>query len=716
MRVPATQAGHAYYKYFSSTIFSFAMQTLRYGITLIVSAALTLASCSQDDMVSTPDAKGRQICFDSGVTPFTRSAATEAAPADSFSLVADCADAPKLHCTTETVPMDAAVSRASTVTTGEQISRIGVIAHASWYAPLLMNNDCYTRNSYGVYQSPDIRYWIDDASATVDFYAFAPYSPSGMTFPTSKDDKQVEYTVPTESENQQDVMLAVSKGIKGNHNKAVDLSFKHLLAGVRIKFLSIPDNWTIKSVALEGVYNSGSLDFTADSPTWTPSGTTTTATSSKSDKTETLFMLLPQTGGATLTIVVNDGTSDKTYTKDLGAFNWVMGNITTYSITITNYSFEIEESPLLDAHYVLYQTNITANNIPADISWTVDFSSTDNADITVQRTDDINSYAKQGFWTDKLIDGNTETSARGESSLTLTGSGTFPVSIFIPENINDDNRVINMAITPEGKKTPEKEHTITQLCPAWTSSGFGWEQIDGNETDDFGFKWDRIAYYGYVYTASLVGGSTYRDYCQSVIDQNNAGSYASVETYDYGWARRRFCIKIDYSKLNNLTGIADSRNDGLTNTRNLYSKAGAATTNSFEEAVKSILKTENGHTTEPAFRLGNGQVNEAPAPTGNNINGSPAVGHCIKKNKFNLLKTTSATDVSVTPIIYESDINWYLPAIDQFSDIPTNIQSPIAAGDCWSSTAVLNASDAYLGNGTVSSRLSSHKVRAARNR
>ena len=694
-----------------------AMQMSRQSLWVMSLSIMTLMSCTNDDFESSAISCGREISFGVSTQSVGSRSNAPAEATDTFRLVADDPQAQTLLCTAETAPMSDAVSRATSVTSADRITEIGVIAHASWYTPLLMANDLYKRNADGVYQSTDVRYWIDDASATVDFYAFAPYSPSGMTFPTSKDDRQVEYTVPTESENQQDVMLAVSKGIKGNHNKAVGLPFKHLLAGVRVNFLSIPDNWTIKSVELEEVYSNGSLDFTADSPTWAPSGATTTVTSTNGDKTETLFMLLPQTGGATLKIVANDGTTDKTYTKNLGSSNWSMGNITTYSITITNYSFEIEETPLLDAYYILYHTSITANNIPANISWTVSFKSTDNAAITIQRTEDINTYAMQGFWTDKLIDGNTETSARGENSLTLTGSGTFPVSIFIPENINDDKRIINMTITPEGRELPEKEHTFTQLCPAWTSSGFGWEQIDDNETDEYGFRWNRVVYYGYLYTASLIGGSEYRNYCQSVIDQNNAGSYASVETYDYGLARRRFCIKIDYGKLNNLNGIADNRNDGLTNTRNLYSTAGAATTNSFEETVKLILKTEAGHTTEPAFRLGNGQNNEAPAPTGNNINGSPAVGYCIKKNRFNLYKTTSSEgDISVTPIINESDINWYLPAIDQFLDIPTNIQSSIVTGDCWSSTAVLNASDAYLGNGTVSSRLSNHKVRAARNR
>lgn len=704
------------------------MQHIRYGILLAASAPLILGSCSSDYPDGKPDVacSGREICFAPREIPSSRSACATTSDTD-MPVLTSAADstAPQLHCTSDIQPMSSAASRATATTSPSQISKIGVIAHASWYGPLLMANDLYERDASGVYKSENVRYWTDEPGATVDFYAITPYNAEGLMLPADKSSTTLSLSIPIYADAQQDLILAVNKGIAGDFNQSVPLSFRHLLAGVKVRFGELPRGWRAKSVSLAGVHRSGTLDFASDAPVWsfTDEATSTLiAGVSGTANPEALFMLLPQaateSSPVTLIVTVNDGTKDITYTGMLSSSAWSMGNISTYTVSIYNYKFSIDSTDEVDAHYVIHRTDLKAENVPAGRRWTVTCSA--SADVTIQLQSDMNTFAQQGFWTDRLYIGSSGTpssSARGEASLTLSGSGSFPVAVFIPENAGDVARDVTLTVQVEGKSTAEEPLTIRQLCPAWTDSSFGWEQIDDDTSDEYGFKWERVVYYGYVYSATLVGGNVYRNYCQSIIDDNNAGAYASTEWYSAGIGRRRCAIRIDYGKLNNLSGIAGSRNNGRQNTVNLNNRAGSATTGAFEEVVKNILKTESGHTTEPAFRLGNGSSGEAPAPSGDNINGSPGVGECLKKNRYNLRQTTSGSgDVATVPFITDADIVWYMPAVDQFSQLPGQVVSPVVPADCWSSTAVTDGTNAYLGNGTATDRLTPHKVRAARNR
>lgn len=433
-------------------------------------------------------------------------------------------------------------------------------------------------------------------------------------------------------------------------------------------------------------------------------------------------------------MVVDDGTlAGRSYSSRLTAV-WKMGNKTTYTININNYQFSIENTTDIDAHYVILTTDIKAEGVRADKNWTVTCEET--PDVTIQLQSEMNEYSRQGFWTDKLYkeSKNSEPeSARGAKSLELTGSGSFPVAIFVPENTGEAARDIRLTVKVDGKT--EKELFIRQLCPAWTGN-VGWEQIDDNEMAQYGFKWNRVACYMYVYSYSSLEFSKrerYKEYCQSVINENSASKYASVENWEYQKGRLgvvlayRWYIKVDYSKLNSLTGIAESILDGMSNTINLFNNAGSATTGSFESILGSILKTEKGQENQTAFRIGDGSslrdeygitTYQAPAPTDDNINGSPAVGNCLKKNRYNLLQTTATVDgtevISLSPFIKEEDIFWYLPAVDQFSTLPSAVASSIVPGDCWSSTAVTDGENAYLGNGNTDERLIEHKVRAVR--
>ena len=124
----------------------------------------------------------------------------------------------------------------------------------------------------------------------------------------------------------------------------------------------------------------------------------------------------------------------------------------------------------------------------------------------------------------------------------------------------------------------------------------------------FGFDWDYIVYYGYLYSSDI----TDRRFCQNLIDQNEASSYASVGRYSYNIVGWRYYIQIDYSKLNSFGDIVFDNVNGLDNTQKINDYAGLVATRSFEKLIETVKKSEAGHEHENTFRIGSGARNEAP--------------------------------------------------------------------------------------------------------
>lgn len=707
------------------------MQTLHFGLTLIASVTLTLASCSNDDITGLPGVESRQICFDSGEGNQSRSVAEsfgecESAnthSADTFSLAAerpDCADYPTLHCTGVTTPMAGAASRASTVTNPSSISEIGVVAYASWYAPLLMNNDKYTRNASGIFQSTDVRYWVDNPDATVDFYAFYPYRPDGLTLPSTKASTVLTYTVAPTASAQTDLLLAASRGVKGNFNQAVGLSFKHLLSGVRVKFMDKPAGWTVKSVNFEGVHLSGSLDFAAANPVWTYTDNGANSMSQSNPGDEVLFMTLPLTATAsapvTFTIVVNDGTADRTYTRQITAANWTMGNITTYSVSVTN--FTLSEAPTLDAHFVICNTTVKAEGVKAGRNWTVTVASDDGADLSLQLTADVNDFVKQGFWTDKkMINGTTITdeSARGSSTITCTGSGEFPVTIFVPENISEEDRTITLTIKVDGNNSQQTVLNLTQVHPA-RSGNIGWEQINDNQSGVYGFLYTAKRVYVYNDGENLPSvADRIINQVNILISQYNASAYVVVKRYYQIFSGYRNYVEIDYSKLNQLGDKAQSRSEGLQNTQDLYTQGGSLVSENFEKALQAMRRLNDPNTQAYVRRRSSDPSDVPQEVTGTLINESQMLTEVLKKNRYYLNTSTEGDLTTTTALIRAQDITWYIPAVDQFSGAPAWMNGAVMnAADYWSSTADANTK-AYTGAKTTAERTEQKSIRVARN-
>lgn len=618
-----------------------------------------------------------------------------------------------------------------------------------------------------VYDRTDITYFWPGKDFNMRFFAYAPYDEGKgfVTFKapaTSAADPQLGLYVDTDAGKQTDLLVATATA-PGDNNAAVPLTFKHVCTAVQFVVGDEMQPGSIVSISLKGIYRSGTYadgawtvdtsqktDFTQrfDIGTGKPTHSTDKPGTPITDDTACLVML-PQTlpDGAEFVLEFADAATgtNRIFTAPIGGQTWPAGARVKYSISITpGYNFELVDAPeAIDAHYVICRTTLRVTGVAADVGWklTAPQLGGENASIIAQA--DMNEFAKDGFWTDKITRaGGAVESARGGQTFSGKGSGDFPIAIFVPENASTAARDVNLEVTFDSQKNSDlasvkKTLTISQLCPAWAAGGFGWEQIEESPRSEYGFNWDYTVYYGYVYSYnSTTPGQRKKEafikYVNEVIDSNGAELFAFPYEFVYQTAlggslpsEWRQSIMIDYGKLNDLHGLASDPSDGWTNTKNMYTHAGKAVTGAFEKAIKRIRKTEANKETEPAFRIGDGTYKienlvrhyEAPAPTGSvKPSDNIAAGECIKKNRYNLVESTSDEgDKATTTSISEADIVWYLPAHNQFNDIPTGtVRDAIVPADTWSSTAISDQTNAYLGSHASELRTAIHRVRACR--
>lgn len=253
--------------------------------------------------------------------------------------------------------------------------------------------------------------------------------------------------------------MTTTEELKGNSNIVVPLTFRHICTAVRFETGSQMQPGSIRSVTLKGIKKTGTYDMATytwalteatDDFTQKLNHATTGTETAGSEVTSAAqtFMMLPQTlsDGATVEVVFVDGTTgtERTLSASIAGMEWPQGKTVTYKISITpEYEFKLSEEQILDAHYEIYQTTLSVSGVPEGTQWTI--SSPDDVAVTIQAQSDMNSWAKQGYWTDrnKNEQGNDNGSARGNSSYTGTGSGEFPITIFVPRTSVKINALSN---------------------------------------------------------------------------------------------------------------------------------------------------------------------------------------------------------------------------------------------------------------------------------
>lgn len=578
-----------------------------------------------------------------------------------------------------------------------------------------------TKKENNLWSSTDTYYW-PGAGHTLQFYAWAPVSGAFETTPATPESTVLTYTVPSEAADQKDIVVASPEETPGDHNAAQSLTFNHICTAVRFVTGSQMQPGTIESVALKGVRHKGSYDLTNGK--WTLNDDVTDFTQSldkemsgsETDGTEVAtgeatFMMLPQTlpTGAKVEVVFADGVTgeNRTLEAPVAEMEWPQGKTVTYKLSISpEYEFKLEnENPVLDAHYDILLTKLIVSDIPAGRSWTITAPTLNDERVTIQAQADMNSYAKQGYWTAnyaKYSGNNLEItgSARGETVYKGTGSGEFPIAIFAPENIEETSRTVVLSVRLDDSDNVVQTLSLTQLAPSWYGNGIGCERIEGEQVP-WGFYWDNdfkiiydlsqcsnddrrdiwvyvnwtknlkalteIPYIGdaFQFLLWLIFGTAIPDLSFVEMDE----SWHWAEWGDLGTYRIADKITINLGDLST-SGIAESTTDGQKNTRDVYNFNGIQFVNEIINRVQNI----------PGFTVSTD--GEGLFPTNN------ASIACMKLNSWDIIEAGDEQILSLTGGTDVMDPKWYLPATGEISGI-TDEEYPFS-DYYWTSTAVQN--------------------------
>ena len=593
---------------------------------------------------------------------------------------------------------------------------------------------------------PSKVYYWPGSNRQLRFLAWAPTDAAFQSVPNNPNATTLQYTTPAEAKNQRDIVAAATGFISNPSNDAtctpVGLQFKHLCTAVIIKTGEQMTAGTIKSVSLKGVKNSGTYDMV--NSVWTLSGNTTDFTISPNQATtsttpngtnlnagESTFMLMPQTLGADskLEVAFHDNISgrDRILSASLNGAEWPMGKTVTYRLSITpEYELNIENtSEMLDAHYIVEPIKVKIGNLEPNAKWTltakIDGEIYNGIDVSVlldNPEDGALNVAKQGFWIDKYVEIKrndegeiiskklTNQTARGTATVTGTGNLETNAYVFIPENIGNTDRNITITLKVDGSSDADAyKKTITQKCPSWNGSNVGYERFekDNKGIYPFGFLWDRKVEYSYQGFLALLFKWVANSYKTADVD------YLTTKYTFQLWFKSITTATIDYTAINNSLNVGMSADDGLENTRKLYTFKNIGSISELENDFDNMKilgykwqdkKTEGGH-----------------YETVKNF----AAKMAVMRNKFNVEKreqkdTDGNTVIFYVPYIEENDIVWYLPASNEQKGI-TDTEYPLS-GTYWSSTAADDNTHAYIYSSgsepVIGERMATHKIRAAR--
>lgn len=591
---------------------------------------------------------------------------------------------------------------------------------------------------------PSKVYYWPGSNRQLRFLAWAPTDAAFQSVPNNPNATTLQYTTPAEAKNQRDIVAAATGFISNPSNDAtctpVGLQFKHLCTAVVIKTGKQMTAGTIKSVSLKGVKNSGTYDMVSsvwtlnnstDDFTISPNQATTSTTPNGTDLNagESTFMLLPQTLGADskLEVAFHDNISgrDRILSASLNGAEWPMGKTVTYRLSITpEYELNIDNvSEFVDAHYVIEPIKISLSNLDSNTKWTlsakIDGEVYNGTDVSVQLSNDVLSVVKEGFWIDKYVEIKrndngeiisktlTNQSARGTATVTGTGNLETNAYVFIPENIGNSDRNITITLKVEGTSDADAAtKTIIQKCPSWNGGNVGYERFEENNGGNypFGFSWDRKK--TYIYEGFL--GLLFKWIAQSY-QTSETKKYVSIDWYISGFFVSKATVIIDYGQLNESLDVGMSKDNGLANTRQLYTFKGIGSISEMETALDNI-------------HIGKYTWQEKKEEGGDYLTVKNfAAKMAVMKNKFNVEKREQKdkdgnTVIFYVPDIEEKDILWYLPASNEQMGI-TDTEYPLL-GTYWSSTAAQANKQAYVYSSESSSietdRMATHKIRAAR--
>lgn len=716
------------------------------GKAATLAACLLMFSCSSDDLDNIrKTTQGGSICF--SISAADKAMAKGASLADSSKAAGEYTAARfvmRSPDTDDTLCVQTVISdginvtsfggdtpatRGVPVTSLETYGSFHVQAHCTDNgAPVsqFYMDDNATNSDGTVWSTSQVRYWPGE-NRTLQFFAWAPANAAFTATPGSPESTTFEYEVPALAADQKDIVVATTDPYVGNYEQQVPLTFKHILTAVKFETGSQMQPGTIKSVALKGVKKSGTYTAfptggtTGGEGEWTPDTTAgdfsqelnKPTTGTETDGTpvtteEGTFMMLPQTlpDGAEVEVVFLDQTSgqERTMSASIAGTQWPQGKTVTYSLSITpEYEFKLSDERTLDAHYEIYTTSLVVSGVAAGQSWTI----TAPNDVTVQAQSDMNRWARQGYWTDRNINerGDDSGSARGTSSYSNSGSGEFPIAIFVPENIGDDKRSIALSISVNGNAV--QTINIEQYAPSWYGSNIGCERLEG-DPQPWGFYWSN----DYALTFNLRScDENDRESLRQYVEWTQ-GLHDLSESFLLGWLIRLIFGNdipdlsfVDMKKSNtswwgggiadeitinlgqlNTENIAESTDNGQQNTRDIYNFQGIQLVNEIINRIQNV----GGYDSSMMTETGTGVF-----PTNN------AAIACMKLNSWNVVTANNEEILQLTNNSPTPD--WYLPASGEITGIHDD-EIPLS-GNYWTSTSVQGSHEnayKYDNSGAVS--------------
>ena len=194
--------------------------------------------------------------------------------------------------------------------------RIGVFGfrYSSWspgLAPDILDDVCFTVHN-GIWTAsgrPIPKF--EGSGMHHRYFAYGPYGADGLSPACSSDGLKLRYSVPSDAEDQQDIMAA-STGDCDPDQSRIDLDFHHILSSVTLSVDGGSSDMTIKDVCFKNVISSAEWDFEDG---WLPSGAVADfhlplylavhkGTPAVINGGERTLMLLPQTLGDDACVVV----------------------------------------------------------------------------------------------------------------------------------------------------------------------------------------------------------------------------------------------------------------------------------------------------------------------------------------------------------------------------------------------------------------------------
>ena len=339
---------------------------------------------------------------------------------------------------------------------------------------------------------------------------------------------------------------------------------------------------------------------------------------------------------------------------------------------------------------------------------------TDQTADWVQFRQELKEVENDGWWpdTNEVYNVNDDGDETGKNtsysrSNTLTISKTGQCFAFLTENIGTANRQVRFELVVDN--VPQKNITITQLCPTWNGNK-GCERIEEGESLPWGYSWvlneGQTEYKVVVKTSGILG-----TIWMNIVNWLYGGA-AHSEVKVENWNLVTY-FTFDYTDFINEmadeTSGAGSKTNGLKNTTYMFNYTSAGNMLGFY-----------------TYLINNGSTVNSETFTGISYT-EYATKEALKKNKVNVYVGKNSGKEEHNPIIVATRTDlWYLPATDEVSILQNNanmitgVETVMNSGDIFWTSTTANTPNAYSytfrGSTQAENRDNAHRIRAIRNK